>query len=96
MGRTGGSGWDTVFSLLARRSGWECCVGSGRVWLLSFLLGTYFGDSKKNTDGGRVRGQFDEDEVPRQETCPTEETAWRHDLPMSESLWFLMISPSSK
>lgn len=67
LGRSGGSDWDTVFSLLARRSGWECCDGSGRVWLLSLLLGTYFGDSKKNTEGGRVKGQrvkYDEDEVP--------------------------------
>lgn len=28
------------------------------MWLLSFLLGTYFGDSKKNTEGGRVKGQM--------------------------------------
>lgn len=88
------------------------------MWLLSFLLGTYFGDSKKNTGGGRVNRQFDEGEAAsainemvfrrkqqagecmvdlgRQEIRPTEETARWKSLPMSESLWLLMISPSSK
>lgn len=36
------------------------------MWLLSFLLGTYFGDSRKNTEGRRVKGQrveLDEGEV---------------------------------
>lgn len=40
------------------------------MWLLSFLLGTYFGDSKKNTEDGRVRGQrveYDENQVKRVE-----------------------------
>lgn len=68
LGRTGGSDWDTVFSLFARRRGWECCEGRGRVWLLSFLLGTYLGDSRKNTEGGRAEvtregAQLDEDEA---------------------------------
>lgn len=58
LGGARGSDWDMVLSLLARRSGWEWSEGRGRVWALSFRLGTYFGDSKKGTEdvGARFTG----------------------------------------
>lgn len=49
-GRISGSEPVTVLSLLARSSGWDCSEGRGSVWMLSFRLGTNFGDSKKGTD----------------------------------------------
>lgn len=55
LGRARGSDWGMVLSLLARSSGWELSEGRGRVWALSFRLGTYFGDSKNGTEDGSVR-----------------------------------------
>lgn len=54
LGWARGSDWDMVLSLLARSKGWLCSEGRGRVWALSFRLGTYFGDSKKGTGDGGV------------------------------------------
>lgn len=57
LGIARGSDWVMVLSLLARSRGCEWSEGRGRVWELSFRLGTYFGDSKKGTkDRGVMTG----------------------------------------
>lgn len=55
FGMARGSDCVMVLSLLARSRWWEWSEGRGNVWALSFLLGTYLGDSKKGTEDRGVR-----------------------------------------
>lgn len=78
-----------VLSLLARSKGWGWSEGRGNVWALSFRLGTYLGDSKKGTRKNKGEVCQSEGQEQRRKTA-------QENPPMSESLWFFMISPSSK